>query len=135
MRSEVAKRMMAKMPEDVKIFADKYADLVVLINQLLREQGINQKTLAAKLGKQPSEIHKWLSGEHNFTLKSLCKLEAELGHELLVVPSKKTAHQYAKGKKVGHLTVYSSPIHRQELPAIDTWHSATQTKKQLANVG
>lgn len=77
------------MPEETKIFVDKYADLVVRINQILREKGYNQKSLAQKLEKQPSEIHKWLNGDHNFTLKSICKLEAELGEPLLVVASSK----------------------------------------------
>ena len=49
MKSKVAERMMAKMPEDVKIFVDKYADIVVRINQLLKEKGLNQKDLAEKL--------------------------------------------------------------------------------------
>lgn len=101
MRSEVAKRMMAKMPNDVKIFAAKYSDLVVLINGILREKGINQKRLANMLGKQPSEINKWLSGEHNFTLKSLCKLEAELGVELIQIPAfKANEESTVKRKKI-----------------------------------
>lgn len=94
MISEVAKRMMEKMPEETRIFADKYADLVVRINQILREKGYNQKSLAQKLDKQPSEIHKWLNGDHNFTLKSICKLEAELGEPLLIVASASIERKY-----------------------------------------
>ena len=78
--------MMAKMPEDVKIFVDKYADIVVRINQLLKEKGYSQKDLAEKLDKRPSEISKWLNGDHNFTLRSIAKLEAELGEMILYVP-------------------------------------------------
>lgn len=86
MKSKVAERMMAKMPEDVKIFVDKYADIVVRINQLLKEKGYSQKDLAEKMDKKPSEISKWLNGEHNFTLRSIAKLEAELGETILCVP-------------------------------------------------
>ncbi|MGZ5244088.1 MAG: helix-turn-helix domain-containing protein [Bacteroidia bacterium] len=85
MRSKIAERMLAKMPEDIKIFTDKYADLVVRINAILKEKGYTQKSLADKLDKKPSEIHKWLSGEHNFTLRSIAKLEAELGETLIEV--------------------------------------------------
>jgi len=90
MRSKVADRMMAKMPEETKIFVDKYADIVVRVNQLLAEKGLSQKDLAEKMDKAPSEISKWLKGEHNFTLRSIAKLEAELGETILYVPQRKT---------------------------------------------
>ena len=32
------------------------------------------------------EISKWLGGNHNFTLRSLAKLQAELGEEIIQVP-------------------------------------------------
>lgn len=89
MRSKTVDRLLKSTPKDVEIFVDLYADLVVRINQLLREKGITQKQLAEKMEKSPSEISKWLSGEHNFTLRSLSKLSAELGEPLLEVPSRK----------------------------------------------
>ena len=92
MRSKVAKRILDNTPEDVKIFVRLYADIIVRVNQLLKEKGYTQKQLAEKLDKTPSEIHKWLSGEHNFTLRSIAKLEAELGENLLEVPERKLAY-------------------------------------------
>ena len=86
MRSKVLQRILDNTPKDVEIFVRLYADLVVRINQLLREKGITQKELADNLDKSPSEISKWLSGDHNFTLRSLAKLSAELGEPLLEVP-------------------------------------------------
>jgi transcriptional regulator with XRE-family HTH domain len=86
MRSKVAERILATTPEEVKIFARLYGDLVVKIHGILKEKGYSQKLLAEKLDKKPSEIHKWLSGEHNFTLRSIAKLQAELGESLLEVP-------------------------------------------------
>ena len=99
MRSKVAKRMMAKMPEETKIFVDKYADILVRVNQLLKEKGLTQKDLADKMKKKPSEISKWLNGEHNFTLRSIAKLEAELGETILCVPSRKPVGQTKKTEK------------------------------------
>jgi transcriptional regulator with XRE-family HTH domain len=86
MRSKTVDRLLKTTPEDIKIFVDLYADLTVRINELLREKGITKKELADRLDKSPSEISKWLSGEHNFTLRSLAKLSAELGEPLLEVP-------------------------------------------------
>lgn len=96
MKSKVAERMMAKMPEDVKIFVDKYADIVVRINQLLKERQYSQKELAEKLNKNPSEISKWLAGDHNFTLRSIAKLEAELGETILYVPRRVIFQTYSE---------------------------------------
>lgn len=98
MRSKVAKRMLANIPEETRIFVNRYAELVVLINQILKEKGYSQKELAEKLDKVPSEIHKWLSGEHNFTLRSIAKLEAELGEPLLVVPKGRRNSDFLKGQ-------------------------------------
>jgi len=88
MKSIVVQRMMANMPADVKIYVEKYADIVVRINQLLKEKGYSQKDLAEMLDKSPSEISKWLAGDHNFTLKSISKIEAELGETIIYVPKR-----------------------------------------------
>lgn len=97
MRSKTVDRLLKSTPKDVEIFVDLYADLVVRINQLLREKGISKKELAEKLEKKPSEISKWLSGEHNFTLRSLAKLSAELGEPLLEVPKRKAQPHFISG--------------------------------------
>lgn len=88
MRSKIVQRILDRTPEDVKIFSRICADIVVLVNTILEEKGITQKTLAERMEKRPSEISKWLSGEHNFTLRSLAKLQAELGEPILEVPIK-----------------------------------------------
>ena len=89
MRSKTVDRLLKNTPKDVEIFVDLYADLVVHINDVLREKNLNKKDLSKKMGKSPSEISKWLGGGHNFTLRSLAKLSAELGEPLLKVPLRK----------------------------------------------
>lgn len=75
-------------PED-RIFSTNYYDLVIRINELLGRKEWTQKDFAEKLGKRPSEISKWLNGGHNLTLKSIAKMEAVLGENLIVVPQHK----------------------------------------------
>ena len=89
MRSPIFQKILDETPVSVDIFVQKYTDLVMRIHEILEEKGISQNTLAANMGKKPSEISKWLNGEHNFTLRSIAKLEAELGVELLTVSTKK----------------------------------------------
>jgi transcriptional regulator with XRE-family HTH domain len=60
-------------------------EIVERIVQLMQQKNMNQNDLARALGKTPSEISKWLSGTHNFTLKSIQKLEFFLGQPILKV--------------------------------------------------
>lgn len=94
MRNNLVKEILANTPKDVEIFVDLYANLVLRINQLLSKNKLSQKELANSLDKSPSEISKWLSGNHNFTLRSIAKLSAELGEPLLEVPKEKTSRQF-----------------------------------------
>ena len=134
MRSKVLQRILDKTPKEVEIFVDKYADLVLRINQILREKGYTQKSLAEKLEKSPSEIHKWLSGDHNFTLRSIAKLEAELGEILLEVPVRKPITEFKSHyeKTTYTFTVYKNLTPRKE--KVEDWKYATNHIK-LNNVG
>lgn len=133
MKSKVAEQMMAKMPQDVKIFVDKYADIVVRVNQLLKEKNFTQKDLAEKMEKNPSEISKWLGGNHNFTLKSIAKLEAELGETILYVPKRLTFQSISEKKM--HFTVKMNDqvkITSDFTPAVST---NVKSENLIANVG
>jgi transcriptional regulator with XRE-family HTH domain len=90
MRSKVAQRIQDETPPEVRIFVRHYTDIVVRIHELMQEKGFSQKDLALKMNKRPSEINKWLKGNHNLTLKTLAKLEAELGAPLIY-----TSREYA----------------------------------------
>ena len=83
MRSKVARRIQEETPEEVRIFVRQYTDIVMRINHLMQARGYTQKQLAEKMNKKPSEINKWLKGNHNLTLKTLAKLEAELGEPII----------------------------------------------------
>jgi transcriptional regulator with XRE-family HTH domain len=83
MRSKVAEKIQTETPEEVRIFVRQYTDIVLRINQILKAKGYTQKDLAEKMKKKPSEINKWLKGNHNLTLKTLARLEAELGEPII----------------------------------------------------
>ena len=132
MKSKVAERMMTKMPEDIKIFVDKYADIVIRINQLLKEKGFTQKKLAEKMNKKPSEISKWLGGDHNFTLRSIARLEAELGENILYVPRRIT-FQSVGGNKA-YMTVYRNGYINTKVEFTRVSSTQIITDKTLSNV-
>ena len=56
------------------------------IYEILEAKGMTQKDLAQKLGKTETEVSRWLSGTHNLTLSTICKISAALGEEIVIVP-------------------------------------------------
>ena len=129
MMSKTLEKLLKSTPPEVEIFVDLYSDLVVRINQILRDKGMTQKDLADGMEKRPSEISKWLSGDHNFTLRSLAKLQAELGEVLLAVPKPKMASVFIslpvhKSKS----TLHSSYSPSQKTSETHDWIAAEKPK-------
>ena len=117
MRSAVAKRILARTTSDTHHKVSKYAALVTRINFLVKQKGWTQKDLANALGKKPSEISKWMKGEHNLTWNTLCKIESELGEDIFYIP--KSIGQGKDNKTKVTLTVYRNapqPAHIDFIP-------------------
>lgn len=137
MRSKTVDRLIKSTPKDLEIFVDLYADLVVRINQLLREKDITKKELAEKLDKKPSEISKWLGGEHNFTLRSLAKLSAELGEPLLEVPTRKAQTDFVENGFICRVHTFVSYAKMDTKSTNRKWQLPVESLQQeeLSNVG
>lgn len=75
-----------QVSDDVKRFVDHSFDIVNKIYEILEKQGKTQRDLASLMGKNESEVSKWMQGTHNFTLKSIAKIESVLGEKLIVAP-------------------------------------------------
>ena len=56
------------------------------IYEILEAKGMTQKDLAMRLGKTETEVSRWLSGTHNLTLSTICKISAALEEEIVTVP-------------------------------------------------
>jgi len=80
MRNTIARQILEETPAETRQFVRRYGELVVRIHELLEQKGWSQKDLANRLGKSPSEISKWLSGDHNFTLRSLANAIASISY-------------------------------------------------------
>jgi antitoxin component HigA of HigAB toxin-antitoxin module len=52
---------------------------------LMQERGLSKKQLANAIGKSPSEVTRWLSGEHNFTIATIGMLSAFFGEPIITV--------------------------------------------------
>lgn len=60
-------------------------DIADRIYALMLEKGLSKKQFADALGRRPSEITKWLSGEHNFTIATLARLSTFFGQSIITV--------------------------------------------------
>lgn len=85
-KTAVAERLKAKILPVNRIFVHKNLAISEQVEALRKEKGWTQKELAQKLGKTESEVSRLLSGLHNLTLKSIAKLEAELGSDIILTP-------------------------------------------------
>jgi transcriptional regulator with XRE-family HTH domain len=65
------------------------------IYEILEAKGMTQKELAQKLGKTETEVSRWLSGTHNLTLSTICKISAALGEEIVIVPKQVLEPEFA----------------------------------------
>ncbi|MDX1905718.1 MAG: helix-turn-helix transcriptional regulator [Bacteroidia bacterium] len=83
--SKLFDEVASQTPPHVQYFVDMSFDISDRIQNLLEAKGMQQKDLALALGKQESEVSKWLSGTHNFTLKTLAKITSILQADLVKV--------------------------------------------------
>ena len=86
-----------EISNDIDITVKLSFEIVDRIHEILVKQGKEQKDLALSLGKSESEISKWMSGTHNFTINTLAKIQAVLGETLIEVSSEKLINKNSSG--------------------------------------
>lgn len=77
--------MLGPIPETVKSEVDLSFEISDRIDFLMRQRGLTKKQFADALGRRPSEITKWLSGQHNFTIATLAMLSSFFGQPIVTV--------------------------------------------------
>ena len=76
---------LAKIPPIVRTELEMYQDIAERIDVLMREQHLTQRDLARLTGKRESEVSKWLTGRHNFTMKTIALISTALGQPIVRV--------------------------------------------------
>ncbi len=84
--SKTVKDIFNEIPKEKEKYIKISMDLAAQIKKYLDDAGMSQKDLADKLGKKESEISKWLSGTHNFTVRTLAKIETVFDKDLFKIP-------------------------------------------------
>ena len=71
--------MVSQVPPEIKEEINLSFAISNKIDALMQERGLSKKQFADQIGKRPSEITRWLSGQHNFTVSTLAMLSAFFG--------------------------------------------------------
>ena len=79
------KQMLAAVPADIQQEVDLEFAISNRINELMTKRGLSKQEFAQALGKRPSEVTKWLSGQHNFTIRTISLLSSFFGESLIRV--------------------------------------------------
>lgn len=79
------RQMLDAVPADIQQEVDLEVAISNRINDLMLQRGLSKLEFAQALGKRPSEVTKWLSGQHNFTIRTLSLLSSFFGESLVRV--------------------------------------------------
>ena len=70
---------------EMKLQMELTVAIVNRIYEILDAKGMSQKDFARLMGKTETEVSRWLSGTHNLTLATICKISAALGENIIWV--------------------------------------------------
>ena len=92
------RKSLEQAPEETRTWVSKSFDITDQILDILERKGLSQKELAELLGKNESEISKWMKGTHNFTEETIAKIELALG-EPVTITIKQAEEKYGGLRK------------------------------------
>lgn len=103
MASKIFAEMLAKVDPENRQFVEKNLAISYQVRAILDNHPTihSQKDLAEAMGKEPSEISKWLSGLHNIGLENITKMEVALGQDIILT-DEQARERYGKADKASY---------------------------------
>jgi ribosome-binding protein aMBF1 (putative translation factor) len=81
--NELFRESVANVAPETRRLVDISFRLAERIDGALKEKNLTQRDFAKLLNKKESEVSRWLTGRHNFTLSTIAKIECVLGVQLI----------------------------------------------------
>ncbi|HVD97829.1 MAG TPA: helix-turn-helix transcriptional regulator [Cytophagaceae bacterium] len=72
--SSLINNLLGKIPEQQYDLVKFKMKVALQMEKILTRKNMTKKEFAIQIGKNPSEITKWLSGTHNFTIETLWEI-------------------------------------------------------------
>ena len=85
------------IPAEMKLQMELSVAIANRIYEILEKKGMTQRDFAQMIGKSETEVSRWLSGTHNLTLATLCKITAALGESIITVSRQEYPSVVAEG--------------------------------------
>lgn len=104
------KEMLGIVPSEVGREIDLSFDIAARIHEVLVRKGWSQADFARNAGKKEAEISKWMSGQHNFTIRTIAFIENVLGEEILSVKRYRTHKAAATAAKQYNRSPYGAGL-------------------------
>ena len=92
-KNAILESIRQETPAYIKRELDLSFYIVDRISEILQLKGMTQKDLADLLGKKESEISKWMTGTHNFTIRSIAKIERALNVSIFDIEKEKQSEK------------------------------------------
>ncbi len=101
------KEYLEKIPTEERRETDLSFDIAKRIYDILKRKGWSQADFAKAAGKKEAEISKWLSGQHNFTIRTIAFIETVLGEGIVSVRKYRTSSVESKNAEIKGNTSYT----------------------------
>jgi len=122
------------VPEEISRYTAHSAEIAIMIlNFILSTEGMNKKEFAKLVGKTPSDITRWISGSHNFTIQTLSLIEAKTGMQIIRNLSDENRKKHLKGEAFYNPTekeVYTE-LRNKYLKLLDELQSVKSDKTNI----
>lgn len=83
--SNIFQQELEKIPAAERAEFELCSGIADKIDSILKTRNMTQRDLARLTGKRESEVSKWLTGRHNFTMKTIALISSCLGQPILNV--------------------------------------------------
>lgn len=129
MASKAYLKLMQEIPKDIQDDVRGSIDIANEIHRVLEMKGMSPADLAREMDKSESEISKWLTGQHNFTFKTVRKIAGALNEELLIAKSSKI-DQYEDQLRKSERKIF---LLKQKIKALEEKRSEVNDFLELDN--
>ena len=82
-QNDLFRQCLATIPEEQKAEFEISFEIAERISEVLKSNNLTQKDFARRLHKRESEVSKWMTGRHNFTMQTIAKIETALGCKII----------------------------------------------------
>lgn len=95
-KNKVLEQIRKSIDSDIKAEVNLRFEIADRIAEILAEQKISQAHFARKMRKSESEISKWLSGTHNFTIDTIAHIQEKLSIKIIDVNTTKISENFER---------------------------------------